>query len=204
MYRVFGCSGSAGSDVIIAAMTMAATDGADVVSMSLGSPLISEAEDPFSTVTAALNAKGIAVIAAAGNDGSSGIYSPSAPAIGTTVLAVGSVDNKNFPVTYQLSDSRGRHFRYSSVFPIEADPDGLSFIVLADEDVTDTTVCLVVVFTQAAAKLISPDTTILAIKTGWSCSSTLKAEYAGYYGCMDQLALIAPTCFHLSSLHNGS
>lgn len=36
MYRVFDCSGNAGSDTIIAAMSKAQGDGVNIVSMSLG------------------------------------------------------------------------------------------------------------------------------------------------------------------------
>lgn len=35
-YRVFGCDGNAQNDVIMAAMIRAYTDGADIISMSLG------------------------------------------------------------------------------------------------------------------------------------------------------------------------
>lgn len=72
MYRVFGCEGGAEDDVIISAMMMAAADGADVISMSLGALTPSEADDPYVTTTEALRAKGIAVIVAAGNDGDLG------------------------------------------------------------------------------------------------------------------------------------
>lgn len=54
MYRVFGCSGGAGSDVILSALMKAASDGADVISMSLGLVNPYEFQDPFYTVTEAL------------------------------------------------------------------------------------------------------------------------------------------------------
>lgn len=54
MYRVFGCSGSAATDVIISAVMQATADGVDVVSMSLGLFAAFESQDPFYTVTNAL------------------------------------------------------------------------------------------------------------------------------------------------------
>ena len=42
MYRVFGCNGSADTDVTISAMMMAAAEGADIISMSLGFSVASE------------------------------------------------------------------------------------------------------------------------------------------------------------------
>lgn len=109
-------------------MMMGADDGDDVVSISLGSLSPSEEDDPYSIVTAGLNEKRVAVVVATGNDGNLFTYSPSSPGVGSSVLAVGSVDKKNYPVIYQLSDSRSRHFRYSSIFPVNADPAGMSLI----------------------------------------------------------------------------
>ncbi len=54
MYRVFGCSGGASSDVILSALMKAASDSADVISMSLGLVNPYEFQDPFYTVTEAL------------------------------------------------------------------------------------------------------------------------------------------------------
>lgn len=72
MYRVFGCAGSAGDDVVLAAMLMAAADGADVISMSLGSLSPDEVDNPYQELTETLTQRGIAVIVAAGNDGDLG------------------------------------------------------------------------------------------------------------------------------------
>jgi hypothetical protein len=47
MYRVFGCSDEADSDIIISAMLQAQTDGVDIITMSLGSATPDEATDPF-------------------------------------------------------------------------------------------------------------------------------------------------------------
>ena len=73
MYRVFRCTGSTSSDIILSALLQSAVDGADIVSMSLGSPTGDEVNDPFLQVTSGLVAQGIAVVAAAGNDGASGV-----------------------------------------------------------------------------------------------------------------------------------
>lgn len=97
------------------------------------------------------------------------------------MLAVGSVGNTKYPVTYQLSDSRGRHFRYASGLPIDTGTTGMSIIILADGQATDSTVCFEYEYANAAAKLVDPKTTILAIKVG-GCSSTLKAQVAAIYG----------------------
>ena len=69
MYRVFSCPGVSTTEIIIRAMELAATDGADVVSMSLGQTEPFQEGDPYSITSSKLASLGIAVVAAAGNDG---------------------------------------------------------------------------------------------------------------------------------------
>ncbi len=105
---------------ILAALDMAHTDGVDVVSLSLRIITDQRSRDPFSTMTSGLVAEGLAVIAAAGNDGSLGTFNPSAPGTGPEVIAVGSVDNTVFPVVYNAIDSQGFQFNYASVWPFSS------------------------------------------------------------------------------------
>ncbi|KAH9221285.1 peptidase S8/S53 domain-containing protein [Leptodontidium sp. 2 PMI_412] len=161
-------------------MLKAISDGADVVSMSLGSLNPDEADDPFKDITASLNSQGIAVIVAAGNEGDLGPFSTSAPAMGTAVLVTCSVDNTIHLVTYQLSDTRGRHFRYASIFPIGVSSEGLGIIILVDGEFRDITLCYESEFAAAAAKLVDPNTTILAIKTDSNYTNTTEAAAARY------------------------
>ena len=67
---MFGCSGSAPFDVILLAFQQAARDKVDIVSMSLGSDMPWESEDPFQIVTKAVESLGILVVIANGNSGS--------------------------------------------------------------------------------------------------------------------------------------
>ncbi|KAJ1940633.1 hypothetical protein EC988_006979, partial [Linderina pennispora] len=68
-------------------------DGADIISLSLGG--VSWPEGPSAVVCSNLAKKGVVVVAANGNDGASGLYTAGAPAVGSGVLSVGSVDNWN-------------------------------------------------------------------------------------------------------------
>ncbi|KAH8807362.1 peptidase S8/S53 domain-containing protein [Xylogone sp. PMI_703] len=186
MYRVFGCAGSADSDIIISALIQAGNDGADVVSMSLGSIAPYESQDPFYDITTALVEQGTAVIAATGNDGDNGIYSPSAPGTGPSVMAVGSVMTDKFPVTYQLTDSNGRHMRYSSVLPLGSSSEGLIIQIMNyGGDDTLTTGCYESYYQEAVANLtaqgIDPSNAILATKNG-GCVSWSKGQVAKLYG----------------------
>lgn len=69
MYRVFGCSGSSPSDIVMKAMEQAIVDKVDILSLSLGSTQIFEADDQYKVYTTALETKGIAVIVSNGNNG---------------------------------------------------------------------------------------------------------------------------------------
>ncbi|KUI68302.1 Minor extracellular protease vpr [Cytospora mali] len=124
MYRVFPCTDdSAWNDDIIAAMDKAHTDGVDVVSISLGQDNSWDWDDPFETTTTALVAEGIAVVAAAGNDGEEGLFVPAAPGTGPDVISVGCIDNTDFPTTYTATDSKGRDVSYASVWPYSGEHD---------------------------------------------------------------------------------
>ncbi|KAK4519117.1 uncharacterized protein ATC70_009348 [Mucor velutinosus] len=97
MWKVYGCN-YAGSpnDVILKAMEMAYKAGMDVISISLG---ISGGwqEDVLSVMADRLVSKGVHVITASGNSGTSGIFLTASPASGKNVIAVGSTMNTHVP-----------------------------------------------------------------------------------------------------------
>ena len=93
MYRVFGCSGSTSDDIMLAAMEMILADGADVLSMSIGSDFDDWKESPTAAGSDRLARKGIVVVAAAGNAGASGTYTTGSPSTGTRVISVASFEN---------------------------------------------------------------------------------------------------------------
>ena len=96
-YRVFGCNGSTGDDVIIAALERAYNDGARVLNMSLGDAFNNFASSPDAMASSALVANGVVVVASAGNSGANGLFSVGAPSVGTGVISVASVQNLSFP-----------------------------------------------------------------------------------------------------------
>lgn len=91
-YRVFGCQGSTTGDVMIAAMERAWRDGMQVLNMSIGSSF-QWPEYPTAQAASRLVDRGVVVVAAAGNSGSSGIYASGAPGVGEKVISVASFDN---------------------------------------------------------------------------------------------------------------
>ncbi|CAO3564026.1 unnamed protein product [Mortierella alpina] len=94
-YRVFGCDGEVGDDVLLAAMKAAYRDGMDIVNLSLGGSS-SWPEEPFATACSAYIRKGMHIAIANGNDGEEGLFEDGAPATASGAVAVGSVDNTHF------------------------------------------------------------------------------------------------------------
>ncbi|HEY3339816.1 MAG TPA: S8 family serine peptidase [Propionicimonas sp.] len=111
-YRVFGCDGSADTEVILAAMDRAAADEMDVVNMSLGDAFATWPDYPDAAAADALTDAGTLVVASAGNSGESGLFSSGSPGVGKKVISVASVENTNITL------------RYFSATPVPAGTDG--------------------------------------------------------------------------------
>ncbi|KAF9282520.1 hypothetical protein BGZ68_005931 [Mortierella alpina] len=104
-YRIFGCDGNAGDDVIMAAMEMAFNDGMDIINMSLGGGS-SYKTNPQAVLGDKLVARGMVLAAAAGNDGSQGVWMVSDTGLGDLSSSVASFDN---------IDGRYSSFSYAGV-----------------------------------------------------------------------------------------
>ncbi|KAM0789189.1 hypothetical protein ACM66B_000035 [Microbotryomycetes sp. NB124-2] len=101
-YRVFSCPDFDGNppggtdDDIIAAISQAVTDGADIINLSLGAPS-GWAGQPIAVAVDNAVAKGKAVFVAAGNDGSQGPLYASSPGSAKSANTVGAFRNELFP-----------------------------------------------------------------------------------------------------------
>ncbi|MGY3267038.1 S8 family serine peptidase [Lysobacter sp. HA35] len=91
-YRVFGCSGSTTDDVMLAAMERAQADRMQVLNMSIGSAF-DWPQSPTAKAASRLVDHGMVVVASAGNDAATGMYSLGAPSVGDKVIGVASYDN---------------------------------------------------------------------------------------------------------------
>jgi minor extracellular serine protease Vpr len=96
-YRVFGCNGSTSSDIMIAAMERAYSDGAQVVNMSIGAALVNFPDYPTSVAADNLVDRGVVVVTSIGNSGDTGLFSASAPGVGNKVIGTASVQNTAAP-----------------------------------------------------------------------------------------------------------
>jgi len=91
-YKIFGCEGSSGADVILAAMEMVLQDGNQVVNLSLGNPF-QWPEYPTGRGADNLVNKGVVVVASAGNSGEAGLFSMGTPGNARKSIGVASVEN---------------------------------------------------------------------------------------------------------------
>ncbi|KAJ3018739.1 hypothetical protein HKX48_002653 [Thoreauomyces humboldtii] len=92
-FRVFGCGGDSGNDIITKAVYHAFEQGADVISMSLGSPGVIGDGDSLSDAIARVTRAGVHVVVAAGNEGDAGMFSIGSPSDAPAALSVASWDN---------------------------------------------------------------------------------------------------------------
>ncbi|GHF61995.1 subtilisin family serine protease [Deinococcus metalli] len=93
VYRVFGCAGSTDTDVMIAAMERALSDGMDVLNMSIGAAFNSWPEYPSAVAASNLVDAGMVVAASIGNSGTGGVWAAGAPGVGDKVIGVANFMN---------------------------------------------------------------------------------------------------------------
>ncbi|KAG0246052.1 peptidase S8/S53 domain-containing protein [Mortierella sp. GBAus27b] len=92
-YRVLGCDGGGSGDGIMKAMERAAVDDKmDILNLSLGGGPAYRS-NPLAILADQLVAKGVSVVAAAGNDGADGIWMVSDGSLSASTTSVASFDN---------------------------------------------------------------------------------------------------------------
>lgn len=108
MFRVFGCNGNVGTDVIIKALLMAYDAGADVINLSLGSTSNWNKGNPENDIVNKIVAAGTSVIISAGNSGEEGYYTVGQPSTAERAFSVASIENQ-FQKTAILSATGVSH-----------------------------------------------------------------------------------------------
>lgn len=96
MFRVFGCDGSASTDVLIAAFNMAYEAGADIITASIGGAS-GWSEEAWAVAVSRIVQNGVPCTVSAGNDGTQGLFYPATAANGKRVTSVASIDNSVSP-----------------------------------------------------------------------------------------------------------
>lgn len=130
--RVFGCNGSATTDVIVEGIDWAVQHGMQVISMSLGADFEGEDAADAEASENAVNA-GIVVVASAGNAGP-GAYIEGSPANGEKVIAVAAVDSHDkFPAAQLTLAPSGTVVAQESNGIAVSDRTQLDVVVLPDK-----------------------------------------------------------------------
>lgn len=117
MWKVFGCTGSVGNDILIAAFNMAYEAGVDLISSSI-SGNSGWTEDPLDVAVQRIAEKGVPCIIAASNDGANGLFDTSTAAESIGATSVGSIDSLSEPgleigATYLYNGGNATSFGYS-------------------------------------------------------------------------------------------
>ncbi|KAH8898390.1 subtilisin-like protein [Thozetella sp. PMI_491] len=120
-FRVFGCSGEASNDVLIAAYNMAYEAGSDIITASIGGPS-GWSEDPWAVAVSRIVDMGVPCVVSAGNEGSQGIFYSSTAATGKRVTGIASVDNTQAPAllanaSYSVNGSASQSFGFTAGIP---------------------------------------------------------------------------------------
>src|SRR5687767_1835828 len=113
-YRVFGCTGSTTTDIMIAAMERALVDGMHVLNMSIGSAFQTWSKYPTAAASDRAVNRGMVVVASIGNSGASGVYSAGAPGVGKKVIGVASFDNTHVAQSAFAVSPDGRLIGYNN------------------------------------------------------------------------------------------
>ncbi len=134
-YRVFGCSGSSSTEVVLAAMDLALADDMDVVNMSLGDSFMTWPSYPTAVAADTMVNAGIIMVTSAGNEGANTSFSAGAPAVSPNAIAVASVENTKFKArTFTISpDNRAVPFQPATGAP-EPGTSGSLPLALAGPD----------------------------------------------------------------------
>lgn len=179
MYRVFGCSGNVGEDVLVSGISLAAEEGADIISISIGgfAPTGTAPSNPYSALIQGLTNRGIAVVVAAGNSGEAYPFAVEAPGNSPAAIAVASVENTLFQ-TFELMDSNGYTIRYGSVYPFPSNAT-LIGIEVGDGSIPGAFGCRAVDFDAVLPRVTGKkDDYVLIAKRGLCSLSLIQSNAA--------------------------
>ncbi|KAJ2892836.1 subtilase [Zalerion maritima] len=139
-YRVFGCVGEVGDDVLIAAYMQAFEEGSDIISASIGGSS-GWSEDAWAVAVQRIVEQGVPCVISAGNDGAVGMWYASTAAVGKGITAIASFENTLAPTlqvesTFAVDGGESQTFGWTP-----GTPDDWANITMplwpVDYDITD-------------------------------------------------------------------
>nr|CAQ76821.1 subtilisin-like serine protease precursor [Glaciozyma antarctica] len=116
-YRVFGCTGFVGEDIILAGLMRGVEDNCNVLTLSLGGPGGWVKGTPASILIDQIEAQGILVTVATGNSGAEGMFFSESPASTINGLSIASTDVTDL-IAYNATVSGQPAIPYLSATPL--------------------------------------------------------------------------------------
>ncbi|TDZ49660.1 Minor extracellular protease vpr [Colletotrichum trifolii] len=171
-YRVLECTEGVTDDIIMQGMEKAASDGVDLISMSIGETAVWETGSLYAPLLAKIQSQGIGIIIAAGNEGGQGLYVSSALAQDASAIPMGSVSNVVFATVYNAAGSDGSTIEYTRVVPLSSSSPSSSSseivynVFYADDDDQN---CVDQAWTDAIASFPDKERLIALVSSGSSC-----------------------------------
>ncbi|KAK3811222.1 MAG: peptidase S8/S53 domain-containing protein [Benniella sp.] len=132
VYKVFSCKGGGLTDIIMRAMEQAAKDGMNIINLSLETGP-NYRSNPIANVAEKLTAeKNVVVVAAAGNEGSNGVWSVADGGLGALSTSVASFDNIASDFNYFTYSGKDYPYRHSRKWgkPLDLPPSATLVPVL--------------------------------------------------------------------------
>ncbi|KAJ3149265.1 hypothetical protein HDU86_006988 [Geranomyces michiganensis] len=111
-YRIFGCDGNNGDDVMANAIFRAYADGAQVISISVGEAGVVADESLTPRAIDLVTRAGVHVVVSAGNDGAGGLWTMGDPANAPNAYTIASINNQNV-VGSAFVGPDGKQFLYA-------------------------------------------------------------------------------------------
>ncbi|KAI1373384.1 subtilisin-like protein [Hypoxylon crocopeplum] len=117
MFRVFGCTGGAGNDVLIDAYMQAFEAGSNIITASIGGSS-GWSEDPWSVAVSRIVAAGVPCTVSAGNDGAVGMFYASTASNGKNITSIAAIDSEVTPLLltesgFTIDGSNEQQFGYA-------------------------------------------------------------------------------------------
>ncbi|KAF9581252.1 hypothetical protein BGW38_001794 [Lunasporangiospora selenospora] len=141
-YRIFSCAGRGSNDNIMMAMELAFNQGMNIINMSLGSGSAFRST-PIAVLSDRLTARGMSVVASAGNDGSDGVWSVSNAGLGDLSTSVASFDNIAQAYFYLSYAGKEYPYAFSSSWGKDINlPASATIVPVLDKDGTLSDGCL--------------------------------------------------------------
>ncbi|KAF9932146.1 hypothetical protein FBU30_008833 [Linnemannia zychae] len=187
-YRVFGCDGNTGTDILLAAMEKAYNDGMNIINMSLGGGS-SYKTNPTATLSDKLSKLGLTLIASAGNDGSEGVWMVGNTGLGDDSTAVASFTNAYG--RFQTFTYGGAKFPYnpaSNFGPVINLPASATLVPLFDKAGVLQDGCDAAAYTGVAVT----GKVVLALGDYTRCGSGARATIAKNAGAAGLLTATTP------------